>query len=337
MTDGIGQRYDFTAHHRHSSGSALVRTAVASVALAGTALACGWFLCVNVDGARVQTVPVVQTTAAPDASDTTDAIDPFLYAGLFDAKLGSGSRPMPLSQSEPLDSEFRPFARVSAQADIAVTRDSVPPPGVRQLVRSVPVPPARPAEFGVPQTRNPALALARRNAVVPPAEPTLFDRLFRRPQNAGTQLAYAGPDGGVFGDGQSMTSGNLSSDKLTAVYDISARKVYMPDGTTLEAHSGLGSRLDDPDHVHERMRGATPPHVYDLTLRESLFHGVRALRLTPVDGANPYGRTGLLAHTYMLGPNGDSNGCVSFKNYNAFLQAYLNHKVERLVVVARRD
>jgi hypothetical protein len=39
----------------------------------------------------------------------------------------------------------------------------------------------------------------------------------------------------------------------------------------------------------------------------------------------------------MLGPNGDSNGCVSFKNYDAFLQAYLNHEIRRLVVVARLD
>ena len=49
------------------------------------------------------------------------------------------------------------------------------------------------------------------------------------------------------------------------------------------------------------MRGATPPATYELKLRESLFHGVRALRLTPID-SNVYGRDGLLAHTYMLGP-----------------------------------
>ena len=29
-------------------------------------------------------------------------------------------------------------------------------------------------------------------------------------------------------------------DRFTAVYDISARTVYLPDGTRLEAHSGLG-------------------------------------------------------------------------------------------------
>jgi len=37
----------------------------------------------------------------------------------------------------------------------------------------------------------------------------------------------------------------------------------------------------------------------------------------------------------MLGPNGDSNGCVSFRNYDAFLQAYLRGEVKRLAVVAR--
>jgi Protein of unknown function (DUF2778) len=66
-----------------------------------------------------------------------------------------------------------------------------------------------------------------------------------------------------------------------------------------------------------------------------LFHGVAALRLTPVGGEGAiYGRAGLLAHTYMLGPNGDSNGCVSFRDYNAFLNAYRNQGVRRLAVVA---
>ena len=90
---------------------------------------------------------------------------------------------------------------------------------------------------------------------------------------------------------------------------------------------------DDPAHVDEKDRGATPPHVYDLTLREDLFHGVQALRLNPVGGGAIFGRAGLLAHTYMLGPTGDSNGCVSFKNYDAFLQAFQSGRVKRLAVV----
>ena len=123
-------------------------------------------------------------------------------------------------------------------------------------------------------------------------------------------------------------------DRLTAVYDISAHTVYLPDGTRLEAHSGLGDRLDNPRFVSERDRGPTPPGVYELTLRELLFHGVQALRLTPVGDDDVFGRSGLLAHPYMLGPNGDSNGCVSFKNYDTFLRAYQGGQIKRLAVVA---
>ncbi len=126
-------------------------------------------------------------------------------------------------------------------------------------------------------------------------------------------------------------------DRWTAVYDISAHTVYLPNGRTLEAHSGLGARLDDPRYVHERMRGPTPPSVYDLELREKPFHGVRALRLKPQDERDTYGRTGLLAHTYMLGPRGDSNGCVVFKDYDVFLAAFEAGALKRLVVVTRLD
>lgn len=126
-------------------------------------------------------------------------------------------------------------------------------------------------------------------------------------------------------------------DRWTAVYDISAHRVYLPNGRQLEAHSGLGSRLDDPRYVHERMRGATPPNVYELAPREKPFHGVRALRLKPMDRDRVFGRTGLLAHTYMLGPKGDSNGCVVFKDYDAFLRAFDAGELRRLAVVARLD
>jgi len=124
-----------------------------------------------------------------------------------------------------------------------------------------------------------------------------------------------------------------SPDSHTAVYDIQAHTVYLPDGDRLEAHSGLGRRLDDPRYVSEKNRGPTPPNVYDLVLRSEPFHGVRALRLNPVGEGNMFGRDGMLAHTYMLGPSGQSFGCVSFRDYHAFLQAYLEGEVNRLVVV----
>jgi hypothetical protein len=35
----------------------------------------------------------------------------------------------------------------------------------------------------------------------------------------------------------------------------------------------------------------------------------------------------------MLGPNGDSNGCVSIRDYNRFLKAFNDVEINRLVVV----
>jgi Protein of unknown function (DUF2778) len=133
-------------------------------------------------------------------------------------------------------------------------------------------------------------------------------------------------------------SNSLSGDTShTAIYDISARKVYLPNGEQLEAHSGLGEYIDDVRFVHVRSRGPTPPNVYELKLRESPFHGVQAIRLNPLDGGKMYGREGILAHPFMLGPDGQSNGCVSFKDYPAFLNAYLRGEITRLVVVQRLD
>ena len=131
------------------------------------------------------------------------------------------------------------------------------------------------------------------------------------------------------------SSWSLDPDSRTAIYDITARTVYMPDGRRLEAHSGFGDRMDDPRYINVKREGPTPPNVYDLSLRENLFHGDRAIRLTPVGDGKMYGRDGILAHSYLLGPSGQSNGCVSFTDYPAFLNAYLKGEVTRLVVVER--
>jgi Protein of unknown function (DUF2778) len=246
------------------------------------------------------------------------------------------------------------------------------PPGrdVPQIgeTESFPLPPARPPGFGAPtqsttperHASSPDVAVAR-----PAAQPdnrNVIEKLFgwahssapvvasaSTTRTAATQPVVAERDSaaasGGFGRGPLFSFpspfGNSAPapvsgyDHYTAVYDISARVVYLPDGTRLEAHSGLGQALDNPRFVAERAIGPTPPHVYDLTLRESLFHGVQALRLNPVGDGGVYGRGGFLAHPFMLGPNGDSNGCVSFKDYDAFLRAYQNGQVKKLAVVAK--
>jgi Tlde1 domain len=124
-------------------------------------------------------------------------------------------------------------------------------------------------------------------------------------------------------------------DGHTAIYDITAHTVYLPSGRRLEAHSGLGGIMDNPSHAHRKMRGPTPPNIYNLTLRERIFHGVRAIRLNPVDEGRMHGRDGILAHSYMLGQNGQSNGCVAFRNYPEFLDAFRKGEVTRLAVVDR--
>jgi hypothetical protein len=145
------------------------------------------------------------------------------------------------------------------------------------------------------------------------------------------KLASLTPDSGLFRRGPDLAA--LGYDSQTAVYDISARAVYLPSGVALEAHSGMGGLMDDPNHVDQRMVGATPPATYDLKPRERLFHGVRALRMLPTEGSNALGRVGLLTHNYMLGPRGDSNGCVSIKFYDRFLKAYDDGEINRIVVV----
>jgi Protein of unknown function (DUF2778) len=121
----------------------------------------------------------------------------------------------------------------------------------------------------------------------------------------------------------------------TAVFDLSAGIVYMPNGEKMEAHSGVGKMRDNPKYVHVRMLGPTPPSTYRLSMRESLFHGVAAIRMTPTNGINPHGRDGILAHSYMLRTRGDSHGCVVFADYNRFLSAFKRGAVTHIVVVPK--
>ena len=240
----------------------------------------------------------------------------------FDTRFSLGLSPGALANTTPLQdhgnllvSTLTPPSSLAA----ALSSDPTTSRGERIAQKAV-LPRPRPAS--APQTASDA------PADKPSIFATIFTKLFGKP--APVKLAYAATDDAGLGAGQ-VTAG--SYDQWTAIYDISARTVYLPDGTRLEAHSGLGSLLDDPNHVDEKMHGATPPNVYDLELREELFHGVRALRLIPQDERKVFGRAGLLAHTFMLGPNGDSNGCVSIRNYDVFLQAYVDHKIKRLAVV----
>jgi hypothetical protein len=208
-----------------------------------------------------------------------------------------------------------------------VADEPASPPATASTSTSVPLPRARPSDTRL-ETASRAATPADDSA--PADQRTLMQKISDLVPGR-FRLASLTPGDGLFRRGPDL--GSLGYDSFTAVYDISAQAVYLPNGAKLEAHSGLGSRMDKVESVGERMVGATPPGTYELKPREKLFHGVRALRMNPVDSASTLGRSGLLVHSYMLGPNGDSNGCVSIQNYERFLKAYDDGEVTRLVVV----
>jgi hypothetical protein len=322
-----------------------------SVAVACLVVACGWTIYSNVFGASIypaigggnfdvapikRPAPAVRTSLADAGSTIVVERAPVVAA------------PVTVPQGPMLSFEDR-FAAAAPQS-VAPSRQVAalsPAPDRQAQDREVAeiAPTARraerPAKKGAVREMAQGAKAVAVAAAAPPEKPSIFERLFGKWQSSGTALAYASADADAtssLGPSSNIASAGTSTalyDRQTAVYDISAHTVYLPDGTKLEAHSGLGASLDDPRSASIRMRGVTPPHLYDLKPREALFHGVAALRLTPVGGEGAiYGRAGLLAHTYMLGPNGDSNGCVSFRDYNAFLNAYRNKGVRRLAVVA---
>ncbi|MGY3035034.1 hypothetical protein ACVIIV_004204 [Bradyrhizobium sp. USDA 4354] len=234
---------------------------------------------------------------------------------------------------------LKPAAKITDKtADKAADKAKRAPDAQVQLASAdpaeiVPAPEAKPKSFA-------DRAKAAVMSITAPRQ-SMVDKLWGKREPSGGLLAYASADASVTAsiapkEQNPMLGGAPPYERDTAVYDITAKTVYLPDGTKLEAHSGLGSNLDDPRSSKIRMRGVTPPHIYTLKPREALFHGVPALRLTPIGGESAiYGRDGLLAHTFMLGPNGDSNGCVSFKDYYAFLDAYRNKGIRKLAVLAR--
>ncbi|MCQ0989831.1 tlde1 domain-containing protein [Jiella marina] len=202
---------------------------------------------------------------------------------------------------------------------------------------AVPLPTRRP-DYSPPvaaqpdePTRQPASRQAPRRAP---------DVASTRPQTPGNDNS----SGGIGSFFKKLFKGDVSK-KLPhpsmgiAVYDISAQAVYLPGGEELEAHSGLGHMKDDPRYVNQKNRGPTPPNIYNLRMREALFHGAEAVRLLPADGRKKYNRDGLLAHPYMYVRGGGndksmSNGCMTVKEYERFLNAFKRGQIKRLIVVS---
>ncbi len=233
----------------------------------------------------------------------------------------------------PLKATEQPPAVASAAPEISLPAiaEAKPVPAkdadiaVAEAVLNV-IPVARPARETPVQRAGATSAIARATGSETTTQPP------------SRMMAYADPDDSSVRKNKPFINpfAAISPGPGTAIYDIEAKTVYLPSGERLEAHSGLGHMRDNPRYVDRKNTGPTPPETYNLTYRESLFHGVQALRLTPASGARVYGRDGLLAHTYMLrGGRGESNGCVVFKDYNRFLAAFRRGEIKRLKVVSR--
>ncbi|MCX7303400.1 MAG: DUF2778 domain-containing protein [Hyphomicrobiales bacterium] len=199
------------------------------------------------------------------------------------------------------------------------------------MPESVDLPPSKPAERA-----KPADAASDKDASEPAIAPKPGKAAKRQPpaKPEPQALAYARPDKPETAGAFNNLFNKPKAGPGVAIYDISAGVVHMPDGSKLEAHSGIGKMADNPRFVHVKMNGPTPPNTYRLSMREQRFHGVEAVRMTPVGGQAMHGRTGILAHSYLLrGGRAESHGCVAFKDYPKFLKAFKQGKVKQLVVV----
>jgi len=310
--------YAIDGRLRRSALSRPIALLLAALALAsGTA---AWMA--GVDPAASDFTPSKNTSSFAPSKDTSSFFDDRFYLGTA-PQLFSPHRPLIGSLPPELELKLQQAKGLLAEKlrSEASKPGSGQPPAV-QIATAVPLPRARPADAGL------ALQASRS----PQADERTLLQKISELFPARIRLASLAPDGGLLSDVPNLSS--LGYDNLTAVYDISAHAVFMPNGSKLEAHSGFGTLKDDPGHVSEPNVGATPPAVYDLKPREVVFHGVPALRMIPLEGEATLGRVGLLVHSYMLGPDGDSNGCVSIRDYEAFLKAFQNGEVKRLVVVA---
>lgn len=209
---------------------------------------------------------------------------------------------VPLPPSHPLSAAARQQLADGTPSTAAPSTGS----DTRERIATAPVP-----------ARNPLLSGEEQQvaALPPPASSGPVEPPATKAQE-GSDIALPGP-----------------GDKY-AIYDIKGKTVYMPSGERLEAHSGYGDGFDNIQMVNTRMVGPTPPNTYVLSMRERLFHGVQALRMRPVGEGKMYGRDGFLTHSYLMGERGDSNGCVSFKDYDKFLAAYKKGEVTKIIVVS---
>ncbi len=112
-------------------------------------------------------------------------------------------------------------------------------------------------------------------------------------------------------------------DRFTAVYDLMAHTVFLPDGSRLEAHSGLGPLGTIPPMSWKRTGARRRRMNMNSRCARACSTACRRCGSIPSAGRmRSMAAPGCSPTPTCWGPDGDSNGCVSFKNYDAFLAAF---------------
>lgn len=133
-----------------------------------------------------------------------------------------------------------------------------------------------------------------------------------------------------------MLGGSLPGDRQTAVYDISAHTVYLPDGTRPEAHPARPKLDDRACCVRRDDWKVTPPHIYE-SRRRAKRCSMACSRLVAhaIGGEDKiFGCRPPRITTYMLGSNGDPMAVCRSRITAAVFNAYRNHGIRRLAVPA---
>ena len=146
----------------------------------------------------------------------------------------------------------RRAAEASKLAEAAKSRNAIAGAGSGCRDRARVAAPRRAAPTKTPGASIRDMAQRAKAAVMSIASnerQTIVEKLWGKPQpqsHASSLLAYASADASSTVASAPTRNPALAGntpryDQSTAVYDISAHMVYLPDGTRLEAHSGLGS------------------------------------------------------------------------------------------------
>ena len=289
-----------------------------SAAVASLVLGCAWTLYANVFGANVYPTlsssnfdaPVIRRSPVLAARSPATIIDSVFAALPEPAPVIAAPAVVASGPSLSFQDRFAaaaPQGEAPKMAEAAKPAETLkiaeapkPQPAPKLQLASLPpatvapLPPARPADIKPARSAGAAVkdmaqrAKAAVMSIASSEKLSIIEKLWGKHESRGSLLSFASADASITGSLPSdpkpqnpMLGGSAPYDRQTAVYDITAHVVYLPDGSKLEAHSGLGSKLDDPDSSKIRMHGVTPPHIYELTPREALFHGVPALRLNP--------------------------------------------------------